>query len=216
MVAPRRARPFARSVFVNCPFDKQYLPILHAILFAIHDCRFVARTALEDVGGGESRLDKIARLIRVSRYSVHDLSRVEISRSSPLPRFNMPLECGIALGAILYLPRRSGLRDLLFLTAQPYDDKRLVSDLSGLDGAHHENKPDLAIAAVRRFLANKVSGTGELVLWTAAIARRFKRFKEQLPEMASKAKTVSAREVVTLDYLGDWLTFATAWQSRTP
>jgi hypothetical protein len=145
LAAQRRATPFGRSVFVNCPFDDAYLPLLHAVLFAIHDCGFIARTALDDVGGAESRLEKIGRLIRASRYSIHDLSRVQITPASPLPRFNMPLECGLALGAILYLPKPRAPRDLFFLSAEPYDDKMTVSDLAGLDGGYHKNRPELAI-----------------------------------------------------------------------
>jgi hypothetical protein len=34
------------SVFVNCPFDAEYRPLFHAIVFAIHDCGFAARSAL--------------------------------------------------------------------------------------------------------------------------------------------------------------------------
>ena len=61
------------SVFVNCPFDDGYLPLLHAMLFAIHDCGFIARLAVEDTGGSEMRIDKITRVIRESRYSIHGL-----------------------------------------------------------------------------------------------------------------------------------------------
>jgi hypothetical protein len=39
--------PYDRSVFVNCPFDRRYRPMLRAIMFAIHDCGFFARSALE-------------------------------------------------------------------------------------------------------------------------------------------------------------------------
>ena len=79
---------FDDCVFVNCPFDSDFLPILHAILFSIHDCGFIARIAVEDTGSNETRLDKIARIIRESRFSIHDISRVEITTSSPLPRFS--------------------------------------------------------------------------------------------------------------------------------
>ena len=42
--------PYDRLVFLNCPFDKQYKPILDAILFCTYDCGFAARIALQDVG----------------------------------------------------------------------------------------------------------------------------------------------------------------------
>ena len=59
----RRPQRYDVSVFLNCPFDDGYRPLLHAAIFAIQDCGFLARTALEDVGSGETRLDKIARII---------------------------------------------------------------------------------------------------------------------------------------------------------
>jgi hypothetical protein len=41
---------YDRSVFINCPFDANYKPILDTILFSVHDCGFGARIALQDVG----------------------------------------------------------------------------------------------------------------------------------------------------------------------
>ena len=34
---------YSDHVFINCPFDDQYKPLFNAIVFAIHDCGFVAR-----------------------------------------------------------------------------------------------------------------------------------------------------------------------------
>ncbi len=62
-------------MFVNCPFDGACKPLLDAILFAIHDCGFIARTALEVTGSAETRLDKIIRIIRESRWSLHDIAK---------------------------------------------------------------------------------------------------------------------------------------------
>ena len=38
-------------------------------------------------------------MIADCRYGIHDISRTELDRDSGLPRFNMPLELGIFLGA---------------------------------------------------------------------------------------------------------------------
>ncbi len=43
----------------------------------------------------QGRLDSIIKLIEQSEYSVHDLSCIESSRG--VPRFNMPVELGLAL-----------------------------------------------------------------------------------------------------------------------
>ena len=62
------------------PGDDDFLPILHAILFAIHDCGFVARIAVEDIGSNETRLDKIARIIR----EPSEVLRREAGPSAPI------------------------------------------------------------------------------------------------------------------------------------
>lgn len=66
------------NVFVNCPFDSDYDPFFYGILFTIHDCGFVGRSALEIDDGGEARIEKIYGLIRDSKYGVHDISRTEL------------------------------------------------------------------------------------------------------------------------------------------
>ena len=90
---------YDESVFINCPFDQQYLKIFYAVVFAVIDCGFIARCALEKDDGGEVRVHKILRIIRECRVGIHDISRTEISSSSKLPRFNMPLELEMFLGA---------------------------------------------------------------------------------------------------------------------
>ena len=147
--SPTLGPPFDRCVFVNCPFDDDFVPILHAILFAIHDCGFVARIAVEDVGSGETRLDKIVRIIEESRYSIHDISRVEITTASPLPRFNMAFECGLAFGALRFASKKG--RDFLFMSAEPHQDKLTLSDLAGQDSKAHRNEPSISVGAVRSF-----------------------------------------------------------------
>ena len=206
---------YNRSVFVNCPFDEQYKPLLHATLFAIHDCGFVARIATEDVGGREARLAKICRLITQSRWSIHDLSRVQASGRTKLPRFNMPFECGLAYGAMTFGPQGQARRDMLVMTAVPFQDKATLSDLSGIDPSYHENSIPKLIAAVRRFLAAKSqAGT---VRGAAAISRRLLNFEHRLPQaVRAVANSVSYREIKSFDYLNDWLHLATSWMIANP
>ena len=88
-----------KDVFINCPFDATYRPLLRGLVFAVHDCGFIARSALEVEDSGEVRVQKIIRIIGESPYAVHDISRVELDTRTNLPRFNMPLELGLFLGA---------------------------------------------------------------------------------------------------------------------
>jgi len=89
---------FDKNVFINCPFDENYLPLFRAVIFTIHDMGFRARCSLEASNAGNVRIDKIQDIIAQSKYSIHDLSRTQLDRRNRLPRFNMPLELGIDLG----------------------------------------------------------------------------------------------------------------------
>ena len=93
-----RSKP-TESVFLNVPFDRAYRPLFEAMVFAVHDCGFRPRCALEASDGGHVRVQKIAAIIRECRLGIHDISRTELDRKSRLPRFNMPFELGVFLGA---------------------------------------------------------------------------------------------------------------------
>lgn len=95
-------RQYNQNVFINCPFDFAYAPIFDAIVFAVADCGFRPICARERMNSGQVRLDKITEQIRDSRYSIHDLSRTEPDERYSLPRFNMPLELGMALGCMRF------------------------------------------------------------------------------------------------------------------
>ena len=69
---------YDRSVFINAPFDPDYAPIFDALVFAVHDCGFVARCALEDDDGARIRVAKIYDLIEACRFGIHDVSRTEL------------------------------------------------------------------------------------------------------------------------------------------
>ena len=43
--ARKRSVPYDRQVFLNCPFDDEYHPLLRAAVFTIHACGFTARIA---------------------------------------------------------------------------------------------------------------------------------------------------------------------------
>jgi hypothetical protein len=69
------ADQFDRTVFVNCPFDEDYAPLLEAALFCVVYFGFTPRLANERLEAGENRLDKIVEMIQSAKYSIHDLSR---------------------------------------------------------------------------------------------------------------------------------------------
>ena len=72
-----QGRSFDKNVFINCPFDARYAPILQGILFCLIRFGLNPRIATERSDSGESRIDKILELVESSRYSIHDLSRCQ-------------------------------------------------------------------------------------------------------------------------------------------
>jgi hypothetical protein len=207
--------PYAQSVFVNCPFDDWYLPLLHAMLFAIHDCGFVARLAVEDTGGSEMRIDRITRIIRESRYSIHDLSRVEGvgPGATHLPRFNMPFEAGLAMGATRFEPIRpaSTARDFLLMDSVKHRPSMTLSDLAGQDPKTHADDPEKIVSAVRGFLAAKAKP--KAVVGATEIWKRYQKFRAELPNICIALK-ITEVEMTSFGYLPD-LTQAMALWLRT-
>jgi hypothetical protein len=63
------------------------------------------------------RVAKIAAMIAECDWGVHDLSRVEVTRGN-LPRFNMPMELGLHLGARLIGESRHRRKKALILEAK--------------------------------------------------------------------------------------------------
>src|SRR5689334_11199778 len=123
----------SRDVFLNTPFDPVFHPIFDAIVFAIIRSGFRPRCALEANDSSENRLTKIQSIIEQSRYGVHDLSRTESDGSPPLPRFNMPLELGLFLGAKRYGAPPQNRKRALVLDVEPYRYQRFISDIAGQD-----------------------------------------------------------------------------------
>jgi hypothetical protein len=176
---PRVAR-FGDSVFINCPFDIEYWPIFEAIVFAVIAAGFAPRCALEELDSGTLRLDKIGRLIRRCRYGIHDLSRIELSPSTDLPRFNMPFELGLDVAARTFGPVRLREKRFLVLDAEPNRYHAFISDISGQDIFHHRNSPDRAIEIVRNWL--KASSRRRQIAGPVTIKRQYQSFAVWLPE----------------------------------
>lgn len=163
---------FEKSVFINCPFDPDYEPILQAIAFTIIVLGLNVRFALEDADNSRFRLDKIIECISSSKFSIHDISLCKTKLSDFLDestgryldksdywRLNMPFELGLDLGAKQFSQNTS--KRILVLEDEAYDSKRTLSDISGWDIAAHGQQYDLAMKKVLAWLI-KVSGCNEI------------------------------------------------------
>ena len=185
-MAHSRESLYQTSVFVNCPFDGEYLPIFRAIAFTVSVCGFVPRTTLEHDDASQVRLEKIYRLIESSALGIHDISRTELDEENQLPRFNMPLELGFFLGAKQFGSGRHRSKRCMVLDREPYRFQKFISDIAGQDIKAHGNSPETVIRTVRDWLRNAV-GQGKMPggsrLWT-----RYQEFTMGLRDMCERAE----------------------------
>lgn len=147
---------FEKNVFINCPFDKAYKPILDALVFCLVYLDYDPLLS-ENLNSANARIDQILTLIKKSKYSVHDLSRMESTSAKELARFNMPFELGLDMGCKYFGENHSKEKCILILDKEKYRYQKSLSDLSGNDISSHSNEPEMAIRALRNWFI-KISG----------------------------------------------------------
>ena len=176
---------YAANVFINCPFDGDYTPLLRAATFATIDCGFFARSALELDDGAEVRIEKIQRLIHQCKFGIHDISRTELDENTELPRFNMPLELGIFLGAKRFGNQHQKDKRCVIMDRDQYRYQTFISDIAGQDIKNHNNDPFRVISNVSEFLRNV--SERKTVPGGAAISAHYNDFLEDLPTILGEA-----------------------------
>jgi hypothetical protein len=177
---------YPNNVFLNCPFDDEYQDLFRSIIFAIQDCGFLPRCALEVSDSGDTRIDKIVQIIRECKYGIHDISRTELSSEHQLPRFNMPLELGIFLGAKRFGQKEQTEKRCLILDREPHRYQKFCSDIAGQDILVHNQQPSEAIKAVRDWLSStKPEG---ILPGSIYITERYDKFCSQLPNYCEMFK----------------------------
>ena len=209
------AENYNLNVFVNCPFDESYFPLMEALIFAVHDCGFIARSALEAEDSSEVRIDKIARIVKDCRYGIHDISRTEPGAETGLPRFNMPLELGLFLGARRFGSRSDKRKVCLILDSEPYRYQRFCSDIAGQDIQSHGTRLGEAIKLVRNWLQNNSKNTEILIPGGSVMLERFNLFQEELPLLCTALK-LERSELIFNDYtmlIAEWLKENSWWDS---
>lgn len=149
------AMGFENSVFINCPFDKDYEPILQAILFCVVYAGLHPRIATEVNDAGEVRLLKIRDLIVNCRFSIHDLSRIQAKRKGEYFRLNMPFELGMDYGCRSFLGGIHATKRMLILETKPFRYQAAISDLAGCDIKSHGDKFESAVRQVRNWIRSE-------------------------------------------------------------
>ena len=182
-------------VFVNCPFDNDYADKFDALVFTIYKCNFHPRCSKEADDAGENRLDKIVRIIEQCRFGIHDISRTEAGTTG-LPRFNMPLELGIFLGARKLGAKKHRTKQCLVFDRKLYRYQEFISDLAGQDVKSHDGDVKTLVIAVRDWLSSYSSGIASgSMIWS-----EYSDFQEDLPALCDSAKLVKD-ELTFMDYI---------------
>jgi hypothetical protein len=166
---PRTKR--IESVFLNIPYDGAFEALYLAYIVGLTQLglRINAAVAVPSQG----RLSTIIELIEQSDFSIHDLSRIEASAG--VPRFNMPVELGLAL----YRSHVTGGRHRVFIfESKRYRAQRSTSDVNGIDPQIHNGTPKGLMSGLRNILRQP----GDVTTVPEMLAS-YRAVKQRLPEL---------------------------------
>jgi len=192
------------DVFINCPFSDDYRDHFRAIVYTVVRSGFTPRCARERDDAGEVRYEKICRIINDCAFGIHDISKTEPDAGTGLPRFNMPFELGLFLGATKFGSRSTKGKVALILDREPYRYQAFLSDIAGQDVHTHGGKIGRLIEEVATWLRDH--GNRSNVPGGRAIATEFERFSTALAAICA-TKNIEPAELTFLDY---W-TLASEW-----
>ena len=145
-VPARPSRLPDNSVFLNVPYDNGFRRLYLAYIAGLIHLGLDPHATIE-IPSGKNRLGKIIDLVRSCRYSIHDLSRVQLDRTAPrTPRFNMPFELGLGVAVC----EIEGPHDYFVFETVPRRVSKSLSDLNGADPYIHDG----TVEGVLRELGN--------------------------------------------------------------
>jgi hypothetical protein len=169
------SRKRIESVFLNIPYDKEFEDLYVAYIVGLTQLGLRVNAALAVPNQG--RLETIIGLIGESDYSIHDLSRIEISKG--IPRFNMPVELGLAL----YRSYATKGRHWVYVfESKPYRAQRSTSDINGIDPQIHHGTAKGVMAGLRNILRQP----GDVTTVPEMLAS-YRAVRRKLPELRLNA-----------------------------
>ena len=148
---------FAKNVFINCPFDTTFIPLLRPLIFTVLYLGYTPKVTTEKSDSGEVRINKIRDLIEQSKLSIHDLSRMRSAKKDEFYRMNMPFELGVVIGCRFFKEGRARNKKCLILEKEKYGYQKALSDMSGSDIRNHNDEPEELVRQVRNwFVENEI------------------------------------------------------------
>jgi hypothetical protein len=172
--------------------------LFNSAVFTIIRSGFRARCALETDNAAENRFEKICQIIKECRYGVHDISRTEAHGEPPLPRFNMPLELGVFLGAKKYGGPKHRQKSCIVFDRERYRFQRYISDIAGQDIHAHNGDPRILTRELATWL--RAHSRDPNIPGGVAIADEFAEFTAALPQIYL-ARQLDPAEVTFGDYM---------------
>ena len=166
---------------------------------------FIARCTLEEADASQVRIEKIYDIVADCRYGINDISRTELDETSGLPRFNMPLELGVFLGAKKFGIDEQKRKKCLILDCEQYRYQTFISDIAGQDIKAHNSNPQDIVTIVRNWLLNASDRT--TIPSGSFIWSHYQDFIGALPQLAQRFE-LEVGELVFNDYtflLAEWL-----------
>jgi hypothetical protein len=170
------------SVFLNIPYDTPFDDLYTAYTVGLTQLGLNVTATLGFPN--QDRLGMIFQLIEEASISIHDLSRIEASHG--IPRFNMPLELGIAL----YRARVfKGKHTVHVFESKPYRAQRSTSDINRIDPRIHHGTAKGVMAALRNIFRQP----GD-VTTVPEMLESYRAVKKRLPELRKNAGSKSLFE----------------------
>jgi hypothetical protein len=136
---------------------------------------------LEVDDSSQVRIEKITEIIRT-----------QLDRGTRLPRFNMPLELGIFLGAKAFGSPDDQNKVAIILDTDRYRYQKFISDIAGQDIRAHGGMTDEAIREVCDFLSTHRE-PGVILPGGDKLAERYRWFHNDLPELCREVHLDAAR-----------------------
>jgi hypothetical protein len=173
-------------VFLNIPYDREFEHLYVAYIVALNALDLRPKTTL-GIPSGERRLDRILTLIATCKYSVHDLSRVQLDRTAPrTPRFNMPFELGLAVAWSTMNPDR---HNWIVCETQERRLLKSLSDINGTDPHIHQG----TVKGLMREMCNAFVAAGRQPN-VPQMMKMYRSLREDLPRVKARAGASSLFE----------------------
>lgn len=167
------SRKRIESVFLNIPYDNEFEDLYVAYIVGLTQLGLRVNATLAVPNQG--RLETIIGLIEESDSSIHDLSRIEATKG--IPRFNMPVELGLAL-------HRShvtkGRHRVYVFESKSYRAQRSTSDINGIDPQIHLGTPKGVMRGLRNIFRQPgdVTTVPEMLISYRAVSRKLPELKQ--------------------------------------